>query len=225
MDKILVVEDDTLLGNNLFKVFRDEGFSAEVVTSLKSANEKELKNFRLIILDWMLPDGQGVDFLKQVRARNISIPIILLTSRADLIDKVIGLESGANDYMTKPFEPRELVARVRVQLRDTRKNLEKNEFHFGALTLKTSSREVFFQGVELSFTKMEFDLLRILIENPGQVFSRENLLDQVWGYENYPTTRTVDTHVLQIRQKTYDEIIVTQRGLGYKLGQELPKKS
>jgi DNA-binding response OmpR family regulator len=192
---------------------------------LKDADNKVLdlsKNpdaIHVIILDWMLPDGQGIDFLRSLRKNNIMTPVIMLTARTDLIDKVLGLESGACDYMTKPFESRELVARIRVQLREKIAVKERNEvLTLGKIVIDSFGKEILYDGKRMNFTKMEFELLKILVENPRQTFSRENLLDKVWGYENFPTTRTVDTHVLQIRQKTSDNIIETIRGLGYRLG-------
>ena len=143
----------------------------------------------------------------------------MLTARTDLVDKVLGLETGANDYMVKPFESRELVARVRVQLREKFQLSEaSNNIVQGKLTINTMEKSVVFDGNKVTMTKMEFELIKLLAQNPKQVFSRESLLDKVWGYENYPTTRTVDTHVLQVRQKTSDQLIETVRGLGYRLG-------
>jgi DNA-binding response OmpR family regulator len=216
---ILIVEDDVNLGASLKKICESEGFQTTLAPSLAEARNLFSSQIDLVVLDWMLSDGQGIDFLKEIRRGNQSLPIIMLTARTELIDKVIGLESGSNDYMTKPFESRELVARIRVQLRE--KNLAKDSsdrFTLGRLTFDTKAHEFFFDNKKIALTKMEYDLLKLLAENPRQTFSRENLLDKVWGYENFPTTRTVDNHVLQIRQKTADDIIETIRGLGYRLG-------
>jgi DNA-binding response OmpR family regulator len=216
MIKILLVEDDISLGPSLKKTLESETFEVTLCPNLASAREKELDNFNLVLLDWMLPDGQGIDFLKEIGAK---IPVIMLTARADLIDKVLGLEAGANDYLTKPFEPRELIARIRVQLRanDTVASAPiADELKSNSLLFKLGERKIFYQDTEVIFTKMEFDLLFLLASNPKLVFSREKLLDKVWGYDNYPTTRTVDTHVLQIRQKLTNEVIETVRGVGYR---------
>ena len=142
-----------------------------------------------------------------------------MTARTELIDKVIGLESGANDYMTKPFEPRELIARIRVQLRTKgqQKIEDREKIILGDLEIDDVKREVSWMGEKKEFTKMEYDFLRLLAESPNRAFSREEILNKVWGYENYPSTRTVDTHVLQIRQKLTDELIETVRGIGYRL--------
>jgi DNA-binding response OmpR family regulator len=217
--KILIVEDDINLGPSLKKVCESEGMSVALATSLNEARGLAIESFDVAILDWMLPDGQGIDFLQEIRRQNKSLPVIMLTARTELIDKVLGLESGANDYMTKPFESRELIARIRVQLRDKTQAKEKEDkIIIGKLSMDLQSREVIFDEKKVSLTKMEYELLKILAENPKQTFSRENLLDKVWGYDNFPTTRTVDTHVLQIRQKTSDDIIETIRGLGYRMG-------
>lgn len=219
MKQVLIIEDDTNLGSSLKKIFEQEGFVAHLATNLLKAREFVSQSIDIIVLDWMLPDGQGIDLLKEIRAQGISVPVIMLTARTDLIDKVLGLESGANDYLTKPFESRELVARVRVQLREKFNVKEDHsKIILGNLVINTLEKDVYFNEKRVVLTKMEFELLKLMAENPRQTFSRENLLDKVWGYENFPTTRTVDTHVLQVRQKTSDNIIETIRGLGYRLG-------
>lgn len=219
MKQVLIIEDDENLGKSLKKIMEDEGMVAHLATTLKDARELASDTLDVIVLDWMLPDGQGIDFLRELRAKNKTVPVIMLTARTDLIDKVLGLETGASDYMTKPFESRELVARVRVQLREKNTVKEKEEkIVAGKIVINSLEKEVLYDGKRIVFTKMEYELIKILTENPRQTFSREKLLDKVWGYENFPTTRTVDTHVLQIRQKTSDDIIETVRGLGYRLG-------
>lgn len=219
MKQVLIIEDDENLGKSLKKIMEDEGMVAHLATTLKEARELASDTLDVIVLDWMLPDGQGIDFLRELRAKNKIVPVIMLTARTDLIDKVLGLETGASDYMTKPFESRELVARVRVQLREkTATSVREEKIVVGKIVINSLEKEVLYDGKRVAFTKMEYELLKILAENPRQTFSRENLLDKVWGYENFPTTRTVDTHVLQIRQKTADDVIETIRGLGYRLG-------
>jgi len=215
MNKILLVEDDLSLGPALKKTLEQNSYKVDLAPTLAEAREATISNYDMILLDWMLPDGQGIDFLKDI---NNKVPTIMLTARADLIDKVLGLESGASDYITKPFETRELIARIRVQLRQPLQSSgdELEEFKTTALNFNLSERKLFFKEEEVIFTKMEFDLLFLLAKHPKQIFSREKLLDKVWGYENYPTTRTVDTHVLQIRQKLNNDVIETVRGVGYK---------
>jgi DNA-binding response OmpR family regulator len=219
MKNILLVEDDENLGDSLKKYLQNEGYKITLARNLSEGRTlKEEKN-DLIILDWMLPDGQGIDFLKELRKEKNPTPIIMLTARTEVIDKVLGLESGANDYLTKPFEPRELIARIRVQLRqESASTLSQNEkIEVDDLIIDKGKREITYKGEKIEFTKMEFDFLALLAESPNRAFSREEVLNKVWGYENYPSTRTVDTHVLQIRQKLFDELIETVRGVGYRL--------
>jgi DNA-binding response OmpR family regulator len=223
LSKLLLVEDDENLGASLEGYLKGEGYDVELVSTLASARTKTISSYSTVILDWNLPDGQGVDFLKEVREMKVNTPIIMLTARTELIDKVIGLESGANDYLTKPFEPRELVARIRVQARDAGTNNSQDEVEnnlkitLGDIVIDKERREVSFENKVIDFTKMEFDFLCLLAETPNRAFSREEILNKVWGYENYPSTRTVDTHVLQLRTKLYDSLIETVRGIGYRL--------
>lgn len=218
MAKILVVEDDKSLGPALVENLRKEGFDVTLKTSLADTKTASFGEMDLVLLDWMLPDGQGIDLLREVPK---GLPVILLTARTDLVDKVLGLESGAIDYVTKPFEPRELIARIRAHVRSKKDKVEfaEDKIESGNLVLNRSERKAYFNEEEVILTKMEFDLLFLLTSSPKQIFSREKLLDKVWGYENYPTTRTVDTHVLQIRQKISNEVIETIRGIGYRFGE------
>jgi DNA-binding response OmpR family regulator len=218
MFDLLLIEDDPNLGVSLKNYLEGEGYTLALVTTLKEATEADLKKYKVIILDWMLPDGQGLDFLKKIRQSFVPNPVIMLTARAELIDKVIALESGANDYLTKPFEPRELVARIRVQLREkipSAKNVSE-KIEIGDLIIDKNKREAAFFGKRIELTKLEYDLLVLMAESPGKPFSREELLNKIWGYESYPTTRTVDTHILQLRQKTSDDYLETIRGIGYR---------
>jgi DNA-binding response OmpR family regulator len=217
-NSILLIEDDISLGPALKGSLESEGYQVTLCPTLNAARETQFADYDLILLDWMLPDGQGIDLLKEI---NTKVPTIMLTARTDLIDKVIGLEAGANDYITKPFEPRELLARIRVQLRTVQKGSESEDIlETQNLILNRIERSISYKGQKLILTKMEFDLLFLLIAAPKQVFTREKLLDEVWGYENYPTTRTVDNHVLQIRQKISTDVIETVRGIGYKFNPE-----
>lgn len=211
---MLVIEDNSSLAKSIKDYFTNEGFEVTCAYSLKEANSFK-NDFAVIILDWMLPDGQGIDFLRELRKKSLWTPVIFLTAKADLIDKVLGLESGANDYVSKPFEPRELLARVRTQLRSS--TSPQSLLEGGGLSLNLKTREAFFHKQKIEMTKKEFDLLAMLLKNPHQVFSREELLNQVWGFENFPTTRTVDTHILQLRQKLSEELIQTVRGIGYRI--------
>ncbi|AYF44847.1 MULTISPECIES: response regulator transcription factor [unclassified Halobacteriovorax] len=226
MDKLLLVEDDVSLGKGIMDFLKMEGFDAIWAQTLEDARKIDLKDVDLIIQDWMLPDGQGIDFLKELRSNGNTTPMIILTAKTDLIDKVVGLESGANDYMTKPFETRELLARIRVQLRIGEQGGNNNGNNavdtkgiltLGKLKIDNDTREVTWDGGLVELTKMEFDFLKLLVENPNRALSRDEILNKVWGYECYPSTRTVDTHVLQLRQKFNENLIETVRGIGYKL--------
>ena len=217
MSRILMVEDNASLAKSVSDYLITENFQVTLTANLFEA-QKLKQNFDLIILDWMLPDGQGIDFLRTLRKNQIWTPVIFLTAKADLIDKVLGLESGANDYMTKPFEPRELLARIRSHLRRPE---SKSDLITGRnLILDLNAREVKFNNVKIETTKKEFDLLALLLTNPNKVFSREELLNKIWGFDNYPTTRTVDTHVLQLRQKFSETLIQTVRGIGYRINSD-----
>lgn len=217
--KILLVEDDNNLGEALEKYLSKEGCEVVRAKNLGEASEQSLQEKDIVILDWMLPDGQGIDWLEKIRTQGHLLPVIMLTARNELIDKVVGLERGANDYMTKPFEPRELMARIRVQLRAAKvvpAEEQESEIVRKELVISPETREVKYRDQLIELTKMEFNLLQLLAEKPGRAFSREEILNKVWGFENYPTTRTVDTHVLQLRQKFEDEMIETVRGIGYR---------
>ena len=165
--------------------------------------------------------GRGIDLLRQMRHSEIGVPVILLTARTELVDKILGLETGANDYITKPFEPRELVARIRVQLRQKSNKSAAAAppavASFEELQMDFSSREVRFRGKKIETTRMEYELLKLFVESPNRVFSREELLNRAWGYDTFPTTRTVDTHILQLRQKLADQLFETVRGIGYRM--------
>jgi DNA-binding response OmpR family regulator len=222
MTKLLLVEDDTSLGESLQDFLVQEGMNVDWTQSTKGAQSKVLDNdYDVIILDWMLPDGHGIDLLKRWHEEKRTVPVIMLTARTDLLDKVIGLESGANDYITKPFETRELVARIRVQLRAQNTELEgETEIIRKDLVINVTTREVFYQEKSVYLTKMEFDLLRLLSEKPGRPYTRDELLNKVWGFEFTPSTRTVDTHVLQLRQKLNEDMFETVRGVGYRFSKK-----
>lgn len=220
MSKILVVEDHENLCLSLEDCISKDGHQVQVASCLQSAREKISINPDLIVLDWMLPDGQGLDFLTEIRRLGVRTPVIFLTARAELVDKVLGLEMGANDYMTKPFEPRELLVRIRVQLRGKDSLIsteESTKLKVGTLTIDRVKHRVSFGGQAIELVKKEYDLLVLLAESPEKVFSRDEILNKVWGYEVYPTTRTVDTHIMLLRQKIHNDLIETVRSVGYKL--------
>jgi DNA-binding response OmpR family regulator len=219
--RVLVVEDDSSLADSITHFLTGEGYQVRVISNLSDAREATSAFAPdLILMDWMLPDGQGIDFLRRYRASGGAVPVILLTAKADLVDKVLGLEIGANDYVTKPFEPRELSARIRVQLRargGSSGNAEPACLNVGPFFIDLASRSASVQGERVELTRMEFELLRLFCENPNRVFSREELLNKVWGYQSFPTTRTVDTHILQLRNKLGETFFETVRGIGYRL--------
>lgn len=215
---LLVVEDDKNLGLSIKERLESEGYTVDWAENLKLAATMMKRSPDLIILDWMLPDGQGHDFLVDLRKQGSKVPVIFLTARVELVDKVLGLELGANDYMTKPFEPRELLARIRVQLRDHKApSVESHVLRVGSLVVDTVKHKVSFAGEEIELVKKEFELLSLLAESPEKVFSRDEILNKVWGYEVFPTTRTVDAHVMMLRQKIRDGLIETVRAVGYRL--------
>jgi|TARA_Y100000588_G_scaffold379270_1_gene461154 DNA-binding response OmpR family regulator len=213
---LLLVEDDKNLADGLLVSLEQAGYEclhAELISEVEGYWEQA----DLVILDRQLPDGDSVDSLPGWKKKK-DIPVILLTALVTVKDKVAGLDSGANDYLTKPFAEAELFARIRAQLRlpdaeeqDASKVIAQN------LVIDKATREVFFNEQEVTLTRTEFDLLLFLASNLGRVFTRDELLDHVWGYNHFPTTRTVDTHVLQLRQKLPGLEIETLRGVGYKM--------
>nr|WP_246847566.1 response regulator transcription factor VxrB [Vibrio crassostreae] len=213
---LLLVEDDKNLADGLLVSLEQAGYEclhAELISEVEGYWEQA----DLVILDRQLPDGDSVDSLPGWKKKK-DIPVILLTALVTVKDKVAGLDSGANDYLTKPFAEAELFARIRAQLRlpdaedqDASKVMAQN------LVIDKATREVFFNEQEVTLTRTEFDLLLFLASNLGRVFTRDELLDHVWGYNHFPTTRTVDTHVLQLRQKLPGLEIETLRGVGYKM--------
>lgn len=209
---ILLVEDHASLGQSLLDLLKAEGYRIDWATDLQAAH-KLLTTLKpsLIILDWMLPDGQGIDFLKQLRSSGVKASVIFLTARTDVIDKVLGLEMGASDYMTKPFEPRELLARIRARLRESSFEVPAVDsvLQVGGLKIDRLAHQVVFKGQTIDLVKKEFDLLMLLAENPGRVFSRDEILNKV--------SRTVDTHIMQLRQKVCEEMIETVRAVGYRM--------
>lgn len=214
MKKILLVEDDQLLAENIINLLNEE-LSCQIEHSSKITDING-SGYDTIILDWRLPDGRGIDFLKNLRAEKNQTPVIMLTSKSLVDDKVLGLELGANDYITKPFEPKELIARVSVQLRQRQNSKAAQSISFGDFKIDRTSRTLLENGRELKMTKLEFDLLLLLSENSSRAFSRDELLNRIWGFDSHPTTRTVDMHITQIRKKIGNHHIKTIHGIGYR---------
>jgi two-component system, OmpR family, response regulator MtrA len=220
--RVLVVDDDTALAEMLGIVLRGEGFD----TSFCGDGAQALEAFRasrpdLVLLDVMLPGRDGIEVCRQIRAES-GVPIVMLTAKTDTVDVVLGLESGADDYVVKPFKPKELVARVRARLRRTDEPAPE-ALEVGDLTIDVAGHSVRRDGQVIALTPLEFDLLVALARKPWQVFTREVLLEQVWGYRHAADTRLVNVHVQRLRSKVErdperPEIVVTVRGVGYKAG-------
>jgi len=221
---VLVIEDETSIASFVAAYLRNAGYTVTTAASaqaalLQLANEVPA----LVILDLNLPDGDGVELCRRIR-KTSDVPILMLTARDEDIDKIIGLEVGADDYMTKPFNPRELVARVKSILRRAapeRRRTESEELSHGELTINAGKREVHVGDEEIRLAPKEFDLLWELLDHRGIVLTRDQLLERVWGYTFAGDTRTVDVHVRQIRRKLGDASpIVTVWGVGYKVASD-----
>ncbi len=217
-----MVDDDPALAEMLGIVLRTEGFEPSFVAD----GDRALAAFRstrpdLVLLDLMLPGTDGIDVCRQIRAES-GTPIVMLTARGDTIDIVLGLEVGADDYIVKPFKPKELVARMRARLRSNEAGT--NEvIRVGDVTIDIAGHVVARDDEAIPLTPLEFDLLAALARKPGQVFTREQLLEQVWGYRHAADTRLVNVHVQRLRAKVerdpeHPELVLTVRGVGYKAG-------
>jgi DNA-binding response OmpR family regulator len=223
MARILIVDDEPQIVRGLEDNLRFEGYQTSTARDGDEALAVAAREAPdLILLDIMMPDKSGWDVCRELRGRGIDVPIIMLTARGEETDRVRGLELGADDYITKPFSLRELLARVRAVLRRPGPRHKVEEFAFGEARVRPRSRQAFRGGREVVLTRKEFDLLVYLLEHRGEVVTRERLLEEVWGYERFPTTRTVDTHILRLRRKferdpERPEFIVTHHGQGYKL--------
>jgi two-component system response regulator MtrA len=220
--RVLVVDDDPALAEMLTLVLHSEGFDASVV----DRGDGALAAFRdrrpdVVLLDVMLPGKDGITVCREIRAES-GTPIVMLTARGDTIDVVSGLEAGADDYIVKPFKPKELVARIRARLRTTASPADET-VRIGDLVIDVAGHGVSRDGAPINLTPLEFDLLVCLGRKPRQVFSREVLLEQVWGYRHAADTRLVNVHVQRLRAKIEHDpenpqIVVTVRGVGYKAG-------
>ena len=221
--KILVIEDEPDIRKNLEYNLAREGFAVIGAASISEAESNlSMQTFNLILLDLMLPDGSGLDLCKKIKAdsKTESIPIIILTAKDDEVDKVVGFEIGADDYVTKPFSVRELILRVKAVLKRgmEKKDILEVERKFGDLRIDVDSHEVYVDDSKINLTALEFKLLRQLVDTRGRVQSRDQLLSEVWGYSSDVTTRTVDTHVKRLREKLgpMGKYVQTIRGVGYK---------
>ncbi|GAB3615998.1 two-component system response regulator MtrA [Okibacterium endophyticum] len=218
-----MVDDDTALAEMIGIVLRTEGFEPSFCADGSSALESFHENKPdLVLLDLMLPGVDGIEVCRLIRQES-GIPILMLTAKSDTADVVKGLESGADDYMVKPFNPKELVARIRTRLRPPAPQQSQEVLQVGDLSLDVAGHEVRRGDRRISLTPLEFDLLLALAEKPQQVFTREMLLEQVWGYHYKADTRLVNVHVQRLRAKVEDDpdnpkIVMTVRGVGYRAG-------
>ena len=222
MARILIVDDEPEIVRGLEDNLRFEGYQTAAATNGENALALALSDAPdLILLDIMMPRMSGWDVCRALRNKGIEVPVIMLTARGEEIDRVRGLELGADDYITKPFSLRELLARVRAVLRRPGPRDRFEEYRFGDVRIRPRVRQVFKAGQGIRLTRKEFDLLVFLVAHRGEVITRERLLDEVWGYEQFPTTRTVDTHILRLRKKFEADPdrpawILTLHGHGYK---------
>ena len=221
--KILIIEDEPDIRKTLEYNISREGYKVVCASSLSEGKEQiNSSDFSLILLDLMLPDGSGLDLCREIKSdkEKSSTPIIILTAKDDEVDKVVGFELGADDYVTKPFSVRELILRIKAVLKRGTEKKETLEVQrqFGELTMDIDSHEVFVNNEQIILTALEFRLLRQLVDRRGRVQSRDQLLSDVWGYSAEVTTRTVDTHIKRLREKlgTMGKYVQTIRGVGYK---------
>lgn len=217
MKRILIVEDDKGISSFVNAELKHEGFATEIAENGRKALECfENNDFDLILLDIMLPELNGIEVLRRIK-KNSSVPVIMLTARNETFDKVNGLDSGADDYLTKPFEIEELLARIRTVLR--RSSRDSGELKIKDLTLSTNSMTCFLSGEEISLSKIEFLMLKFFMENTGKVLSRDAIIDAVWGKEHFIEENSVDVYVGYLRSKidkiSCTEYLSTVRGAGY----------
>lgn len=221
--KVLLIEDDRDIIELLKHYLQKENFVLKDASDgLSGIKEAKAVSFDLIILDIMLPEMDGLEVCKELRndPKTSSVPIIMLTAKTEETDKIVGLELGADDYVTKPFSPKELVARVKALLRRTERIQEKQRvYHYGKLILDLTKHEVTSHNKPIELTSKEFALLECLLRSKGRVLSRDYLMDEIWGYDYYGGMRTVDVHIRRLREKIPElsSAIQTVKNLGYKL--------
>jgi DNA-binding response OmpR family regulator len=222
MERILVVEDDRAVQKALKRLFEAEGFAVQISGDGKSALEAyRTMTPAAVVLDLRLPAMSGRDVCRELKQHAPSLPVIVLSAASDVADKVLLLELGADDYVTKPFSPRELLARVRAALRRTARAGSSDVVSFGEISADFIKMEVLRNGEPVQLTAQEIKTLKFMAQNAERVISRDELLNEVWGYQNYPSTRTVDNHILKLRQKLEKDPgnpvhFRTVHGMGYK---------
>jgi DNA-binding response OmpR family regulator len=222
MDRILVVEDDSAVHRALKRLFEPEGYVVQAAMDGPSGVE----SFRTsppsaVVLDMRLPGMSGRDVCREMKAICLTVPIIVLSAASDVMDKVLLFELGADDYVTKPFSPKELLARVRAAIRRSARPVTGDTMAFDGVAVDFGKMQVMRQGQSVALTPQEFKILKFMAQTPERVISREQLLNEVWGYQSYPTTRTVDNHILKLRQKLEKDPanpvhFRTVHGAGYK---------
>ena len=222
MEKILVIEDDRAINKALKHLLESEGFAIEIAQDGAAG----LAAFRqstpsLVILDLKLPKVPGRDLCREFKQASPSLPVIVLSAASDEVDKVLLLELGADDYVTKPFSPKELLARIRAVLRRSQRVTPVDQYAFDEVSVDFAKMELTLAGKPVALTPQEFRMLKYFMLNSKRVLTREKLLNEVWGYDCYPSTRTVDTHILKLRQKLEKDpanpvYFLTVHGVGYK---------
>jgi DNA-binding response OmpR family regulator len=207
MKKIIIIEDDPAIRAGLKETFTNEGYTVtEADTGSLGFELAKNNNFDLIILDLILPGKDGIEICKDLRSDGVKTPIIMVTSRKEEIDKILGLEIGADDYVTKPFSIRELLARVKALIRrSTYEPGDIEEVEFSDFKINFKKQEMFKGNNPVRLSATEYRILHYFIDHEGEVISRDKFLDEVWGYDSYPTTRTVDNYMLSLRKKTEDD--------------------
>lgn len=222
MEKILIVEDDLAVRKALRRLFESEDYSVELTPDGKAGLDAfHSSPPSAVVLDLRLPGLPGHDLCREIKKKAPLIPVIVLSAKTDVADKVLLLELGADDYVTKPFSPRELLARVRAAVRRNKRTEPAELFVFGDVSVDFAKMELTRGGQPIAMTSQEFKLLKFFAQNLGRVLSRANLLNEVWGYENYPSTRTVDNHIWKLRLKLEDDPtkpvhFQTVHGAGYR---------
>jgi len=217
--RVLVVEDERLLAENISKMLKSEGFEVEIAYSISDMYKKiEVFEPKLIVLDLMLPDGNALNEIQELKTELSEVGIIIISAKNTDLDKIIGIELGADDYVGKPFNTRELVARVKAFFRRT-KGL-KEVIRYGKLEIYPEDYTVFYDGKKIELTSKEFEILRLLAQRPDRVFSREQILEELWEDDFEVYDRVIDVHINSLRKKLGKNWIVTVRGVGYKFSKK-----
>jgi DNA-binding response OmpR family regulator len=224
--KVFIIEDEKDIRDLLQHYLKKEGYEVQSAPDGPRGMQRlKQERFDILLLDLMLPGMDGLEVCRTLRSdpQNADLPIIMITAKGEETDRIVGLELGADDYIAKPFSPREVVARVKAVLRRWEKPRGRQaQLRYGEILLDPERHEVSYQGKMQKMTSKEFGLLEFFLQNQGRVLSRENLLNQVWGYDYFGTTRTVDVHVARLRHKfpAFNERLISVKGLGYKLVEE-----